>query len=306
MWPTPKVARWTIDQARHWEPDFVLFGAPYPLPTLGPALRAELGVPYGVVAHGAEVTVPSAFPVTRQLLARPMRVADVVFSNSRYTTRKVESLTGRSVDYLGIGVDLDLFRPAETASSAVSEVVIGSVSRFVPRKQQLQVIEAADQLYRAGARVRVSIVGKGRLESRLREAADAARVPVDLHVDVPWNDLPRLYQEMDVFAVPTKSRWLGLEIEGLGIVYLEAAATALPVVAGTSGGSPETVRPGVTGYVVGTYDDLVEAMSLLVADEDRRMQMGAAGREFMVEHYSWDGVTERLMISVERAVKRAD
>lgn len=304
MWPTPAVRDWAIGHAEKFRPDFILFGAPYPLPTMGPALSRAVGAPYGVIAHGAEVTVPAAFPISRQLLAGPLRRADVVFSNSNYTTRRVEKLTGRPVEYLGIGVDLEAFHPGPPRTG--ENVVVGSVSRFVPRKQQLLVIEAADYVHRSGIPLRVSIVGKGRLEDRLRRAAESSSVPVDLHVDVPWAELPSLYRHMDIFAVPTRSRWMGLEIEGLGIVFLEAAATGLPVIAGTSGGSPETVLPGVTGYVVGNRHALIDALRTLASDGAKRARMGSAGRSYMEESYTWEAVIERLMAGLESAVKRAD
>jgi phosphatidylinositol alpha-1,6-mannosyltransferase len=183
--------------------------------------------------------------------------------------------------------------------------VIGSVSRFVPRKHQNEVITAADELFAGGLPVRVSIVGRGRLEARLRAQAAAVAVPVDFHVDVPWDELPELYRGMNVFAVPTRSRWLGLEAEGLGIVFLEAAASGLPVIAGSSGGAPETVIPGETGYVVHDYAGLVEGLRLLVANPTRRREMGAAGRRYMEERYSWESVMERLNSALERAVNPA-
>ncbi len=303
MWPTRRTRRWIEEQAGRFDPDVILFGAPYPLPTLGPALRQSLGVPYGVIAHGAEITVPAAFPGSRQLIAGPLKKADVLFANSRWTAGRVERLAKRPVTYLGIGVDLDTFRPSEGRWS--DEIVVGCVSRFIPRKGHAEVLHAVAELRATGHDVRAKIVGRGRLEGRLRKVAATLEVPADFHVNVPWIDLPIRYREMDLFAMPCRSRWLGLEQEGLGIVFLEAAASGLPVVAGASGGAPETVLPGKSGFVVHDRDGLVEALQMLVADPVRSKHMGEAGRRLMESDYSWDGVMERLRSGLELAVKNA-
>ncbi|NNJ47455.1 MAG: glycosyltransferase family 4 protein [Acidimicrobiia bacterium] len=303
MWPTRKTRAWVEEQASRFNPDVILFGAPYPLPTMGPALRASLGVPYGVIAHGAEVTVPAAFPGARQLLAGPLKEADVVFANSRWTAGKVERITKREVTHLGIGVDLDSYRPVDGRWS--DEIVVGCVSRFIPRKGHAEVLHAVAELRATGHKVRAMIVGRGRLEGRLRKVAEALDVPVDFHVDIPWSELPMRYREMDIFAMPCRNRWLGLEQEGLGIVFLEAAASGLPVIAGASGGAPETVLPGKSGFVVHDRDGLIEALQLLIADPVRTRHMGEAGRSFMERAHSWESVMERLRSGLELAVKNA-
>jgi phosphatidylinositol alpha-1,6-mannosyltransferase len=303
MWPTPRVRRWVEAQAAEFEPDFVLFGAPYPLPTLGPQLRQALGAPYGVVVHGAELTIPAAFPITRQLIAGPLRRADVVFANSHWTAGAVKRSTRREAAYLGIGVDLDLFHPPTASWGA--ETIVGTVSRFIPRKKLDGVLTVADRLYRQGHPLRVKVVGRGRLESRLRRLAGRLQVPVDFHVNIPWSELPARYREMDIFAVPCRSRWLGLEQEGLGIVFLEAAASGLPVIAGHSGGAPETVLPGTTGFVVHDEETLQEALELLLSDPERAASMGARGRRLMDDRYTWAAVMERLRSGMEQAVKEA-
>ena len=138
------------------------------------------------------------------------------------------------------------------------------------------------------------IVGKGRTEPKLRKLADDSDVSVRFEIDVPWKDLAALYRSMDVFCMPCKSRWGGLEVEGLGLVFLEAAAAGLPVLAGSSGGSPETVIPGETGFVVDSVDDIVEGLEIILADRDRARQMGALGRRRVVDEYVWDRVVANL------------
>lgn len=273
-----------------FEPDAVLFGAPHPLAQIGPWLRAETGVPFGVLGHGAELTLPGSIPGVRQLLGRSLAAADVLFANSRFTARHVSGLSGKPVVTIGAGVEIDTFTPPESPPD--NEIpVVGCVSRFVPRKGQDRLLEAVARL---GRDVEVLLVGTGRTEDKLRSLATKLGVTARFAVDVPWADLPDLYRSMDVFCMPCKSRWGGLEFEGLGLVFLEAAATGLPVLAGDSGGSPETVLPGETGFVVSSVDDIVEGLEILLSDRARATEMGRAGRRFVEREYTWDRVVERL------------
>ncbi len=299
MWPTPAVRRWVAGQIAEFDPDVMLFGAPLPLARLGPALRRDTGVPYAVLCHGAEVVLPAGFPVVRQLMRSPLRRADAVFAVSRFTLGRVERLTGRHVDYVGGGVDA-VFSPPDPSRPAGA--VVGCVSRFVPRKGQRRVLRSAARLRAAGRDISVLLVGRGRDEIRLRRLAERLGVPARFEVGVPWARLPELYREMDVFAMPCRSRWFGLEVEGLGLVFLEAAASGLPVLAGDSGGSPETVVPGVTGFVVAEDRHLDEGIVMLLDDPERARQMGVAGRRRVLADYTWDRVTARMEATLERLV----
>jgi len=289
LWPTRAVREWLEGQAADFRPDVLLFGAPHPLALGGPALREATGVPYGVICHGAEVTIPAALPVARQVLRRPLHRADVVFGVSRFTCGRVERLAGRSVRYLGAGVEA-AFTPGEPPVSPV----VGCVSRFVPRKGQRRVLASVARLRAEGRDLSVLLVGKGRDEEDLRRLADRLGVPTRMEVAVPWDRLPGLYREMTVFAMPCRSRWFGLEVEGLGLVFLEAAAAGLPVLAGDSGGSPETVVPGETGFVVADDRALDEGLRMLLDDPARAREMGGAGRERVLAEYSWEAVADRL------------
>jgi phosphatidylinositol alpha-1,6-mannosyltransferase len=290
MLPTSATARVITDAAEEFEPDAILFGAPHPLPFLGPRLRASLGVPIGILSHGAEITIPGAIPLVRQVLGASLAAADVRFAVSRYTARRVQGISGEHVDFLGAGVTVGSFTPPKDPPSN-DPPVVGCVARFVPRKGQERLIEAAASLDRE---VQLLFVGKGRTEDRLRRKAEAAGVHARFEVDVPWSDLAGLYQQMDVFCMPCKSRWGGLEVEGLGLVFLEAAATGVPVLAGDSGGSPETVLPGETGFVVSDVDAIVEGLEILLSDPVRARQMGAEGRRFVESEFTWERVIERL------------
>jgi phosphatidylinositol alpha-1,6-mannosyltransferase len=289
MFPTRTVVEDVLRVGERFAPDAVLFGAPHPLLQMGPTLRDGLGVPFGVLNHGAEVTLPAVFPGARQALGRILRAADVRFAVSRFTADRVAALARRPVTFVGAGVEVHTFTPPDPRP-AHDVPVIGCVSRFVPRKGQDRLLEAASRLERE---VEVLLVGRGRTEASLRSLADKLGVRARFEVDVPWSRLPDLYRSMDIFCMPTSSRWGGLEVEGLGLVYLEASASGLPVLAGGSGGSPETVLPGETGFVVSSIDDIVEGLELLLDDPERGVEMGLAGRRFVEHEFTWERVIER-------------
>lgn len=296
MWPTRRTRRWVAEQIEDFRPDVVLYGAPHPLAHMGPRLRKKGGVPYAVLCHGAEVTVPAAFPIIRQLVRYPLKRADAVLANSRFTARRVERLARRSVHVVGVGVD-----PGFSPGPGSNRTVVGCVSRFVPRKGQRRVLRAVHALRKEGREVEVLLVGKGRDEKALRSLADRLGVPTRFEVDVPYEQLPGLYRAMTVFAMPCRSRWFGLEVEGLGVVFLEAAATGLPVVAGDSGGAPETVDPGTTGFVVDTDRALLEALRRLVDDPALATSMGRAGREWIGRNYTWEATAARFEAGLRQA-----
>lgn len=301
MLPTRNVYRWVSDQVREFGPDVVVFGAPHPLAQLGPRLAADSGIPYVVIAHGAEVTFPAAVPGLRQALRWTFRRARLVLTVSSFTAGRVTDLGARETVVLGAGVDLSAFHPSDRprGPSEGRPLVVGCISRFVPRKGHLRVLSAAERLKQEGMEVGLLLAGKGRLEARIRRSAERATVPVRVESNVPWKELPDLYRCCDVFVMPARSRWLGLEAEGLGIVYLEASASGIPVVAGTSGGAPETVVPGVTGYVAASVAEIAEAVCLIAG---RRHEMGATARARAVDLYSWDAVARRLDAALVQVV----
>lgn len=301
MLPTRSTRRWIEHHVAEYDPDVVFYAAPHPLAFLGPDVRAATGTPYAVMTHGAELTIPAGIPGLRSLVARPLRAADVVFAVSDFTASRVARLTGRPAITLGAGVDVDRFTPGPP-DGGDGLTVIGCVSRFVPRKGQTRVLRAAAMLASEGVIVRVVLVGKGRTERRLRQEARRRGVDTEFHVNVPWDVLPGLYRSFDLFAMPCYDRWFGLEVEGLGIVFLEAAASGVAVVAGNSGGAPETVVDGETGHVVDTDVELLTALRALVADPDRRAAMGSAGRRFVESEWTWERVAERLVSGLESAL----
>jgi len=290
MLPTRKTLALVSRVVGSFEPDAILFGAPHPLTPLGPKLRERFGIPFGVLSHGAEITIPGAVPIVSRKLGSVLAAADVRFAVSRFTAANVARLSGEPATFLGAGVEVDTFTPGPS-TRLKNRPVIGCVSRFVPRKGQEKVLEAASMLDRD---VEVLMVGKGRTEKRIRKRAEELGVRTTFAVDVPWVDLPDLYRSMDVFVMPCESRWRGLEVEGLGLVFLEAAASGIPVIAGDSGGAPETVVVGETGFVATDPPTIARHIEGLLDGPARASAMGAAGRDFVVREFTWDRVIQRL------------
>lgn len=294
MWPTRRTVDWFVAAAREFEAEAILFGAPHPLTTAIPRLKQELHLPIGVLCHGAEVTIPAAIPGLRSWLRRTLRNADVLFAVSHFTQGRVGRLTSREVFAIGAGVAVDIFTPAAEPPHNTPPVV-GCVSRFVPRKGQHRLIAAAQILEQRGVDIELLIIGSGRTERRLRKLAARSSVRVRFEIGVPSEHLADRYRSMDLFCMPCRSRWGGLEVEGLGLVFLEAAAAGLPVLAGSSGGAPETVAPGDTGYVVHSVSDIVTGVEMLLADPVRAREMGVKGRSRVVDEYIWERVVANLV-----------
>jgi phosphatidylinositol alpha-1,6-mannosyltransferase len=172
------------------------------------------------------------------------------------------------------------------------------VSRLVPRKGQDRLIQAWPEVVARVPEARLLLVGGGPSARRLRRLAAASPVADRIHLagEVAWEDLPAHYAAGDVFAMPCRTRWLGLDLEALGVVFLEAAATGLPVVAGRSGGAPETVVEGETGTVVDGRrpGPVAAAVAGLLADPARARALGAAGRRRVEAEFAWKAVVARL------------
>lgn len=290
MWPTGGTSQWLRRVIRQTSPDVVLFGAPHPLAFLGP----RLGLPYAVLAHGAEVSVGRVIPIYGSLMARALRKAGAVLSVSEHTAHAVRRAAGVEPVVVGAGVDLARLAP----SPAPPGLVLTCVSRFVPRKRHLDVLEAGERLHAERQDVRVVLAGDGRLAKRIQKRAARAGVPVDVVIRPSDNDVAGLLQDTSVFCMPAQSRWFGLEREGLGLVYLEAAACGRPVLVGSSGGAPETIEPGRSGFIVDSVDDIVAAVRAL-GDQSVRREFGEAGRLRVEERHDWGVVANRFAAVLE-------
>ncbi|HEV2309542.1 MAG TPA: glycosyltransferase family 4 protein [Acidimicrobiia bacterium] len=264
---------------------------------------ARLDRPAVVVAHGAEISVYGRLPVTASLGRRTLRRAAGVVAAGQYAAQEAARVAGQTVPTLVIppGVDADRFQPHDAATRRATRVRHGldpdaplvlGVSRLVPRKGFDLVLDAVAGL----DGVHVAIVGTGRDEPRLARHARALGPRAHVLGAVPQTELPSLYACADVFAMLCRDRWGGVEAEGFGIVFLEAAACDVPSVAGRSGGSPEAVVDGETGFVVDPRDvDAARAaIDRLMRDEGRRRRLGAAAGERARADFSYDRLAARL------------
>lgn len=310
--PTRREARAVSQLVAESESRLVVLDPALPLGALG----RRLPVPYCVVAHGAEVTVPSRLPVVREELARVLQRAEWIIAAGSYPAEQVRRAAGGSVPpltELPPGVDTERFRPLEPAEVKAGRQRLGlpsdsllvmSISRLVPRKGMDVLIRAVARLARTRPELVLAIGGAGRDERRLRAVAGLAGVPVHFLGRLSAADLPVAYGIADVYAMCCRDRWWGLEQEGFGIVFLEAAAAGVPQVAGNSGGSADAVVDGTTGFVVAHPENersVAAALEALLDDESLRERFGKASRLRAEKEFSYDGLARRL----ERTLREA-
>jgi phosphatidylinositol alpha-1,6-mannosyltransferase len=299
MLPEPRVLRRAREIAAAEGCDRVWFGAAAPLGLLARPLGLSRSV---ASTHGHEVGW-AMLPGARQVLRRIGRDVDVVTYLGEYTRSRLAPVMPR-LERLPSGVDTALFRPGAGGSDVrrrhglTDRPVIVCVSRLVPRKGQDVLIRALPAIRRRVPDAALLCVGGGPYLPTLQRLAREHGVAdaVVLTGSVPWAELPAHYDAGDVFAMPCRTRRAGLEVEGLGIVFLEASATGLPVVAGRSGGSPDAVLDGETGHVVdGTAVTVVaDAVAGLLEDPVRARSMGERGRAWVEKEWRWDVLAGRL------------
>ncbi len=306
MLPQPGVDRRMRGLIREHGIETVWFGAAAPLALLGPRARDAGARRIVACTHGHEVGW-SMLPGARAALRRIGDSTDVITYISRYTRGRVASAFGprARLEHLPPGVDTDRFEPNSVSRAELRaryrlgrRPVVVCISRLVPRKGQDMLIKAWPDIRRRVDDAALVIVGGGPYAERLHRLAAECGVEADVVFTggVPGEDLPGHYAMADVFAMPCRTRGGGLDVEGLGIVFLEASATGIPVVAGDSGGAPEAVRDGETGRVVDgrSHGQIVEAISDLLADPVAARRMGRAGRDWICRDWTWDAHTSRL------------
>jgi phosphatidyl-myo-inositol dimannoside synthase len=304
--PTRRVRRDVVAAFREHGCDRVLFGASAPLGLLAPALREAGARRVVAITHGHEVWW-ARVPGTRQLLRRIGDSVDVLTYISGWCRDQIArglSPAGRSHQQrLAPGVDSARFFPgcggeqvrAERGLQGVPLVVCAA--RLVARKGQDQLIAAWPAVQRAVPGAKLLIVGDGKYRSALdmQVARLGLQDAVTFTGPVTWADIPPYFDAADVFAMPSRTRLAGLEPEGLGIVFLEAAACGKPVIVGRSGGAPDAVDDGVTGYVVDptSPDEIAARVVELLTDPDKARAMGEAGRIRAQADWQWDDIAAR-------------
>ncbi|HKF91240.1 MAG TPA: glycosyltransferase family 4 protein [Acidimicrobiia bacterium] len=302
--PKPGLAPRVDAMARERGADVIFVDPVLPLGLVGRGLRAA---PHVFVAHGAEVNVPARLPGGRMLARRVLRAASGLVAAGAYPARVASRVAGAALPTLVVppGVDQNRFRPLSTEERETARRRFGlpadrplvvALSRLVPRKGFDVLIDAVAGL---DPGVQLAVGGAGRDARRLeRRAAERGitghctflgRVPEALLAD--------LYGCADVFAMLCRERWGGLEAEGYGIVFVEAAACGVPSIAGRSGGSHEAVVDGETGFVVDPHDTggVRAALDRLLGDDALRERLGAAARKRAVEELTYDRQAVRLL-----------
>jgi len=298
--PTRKLARDVDALARELDADVIFLDPMMPLGLIGPHLRAA---PYIVIAHGAEITVPRRLPGSHALGRRVMRGAAAVVAAGTYPAVQSSRIAGRELRGLIIppGVDVERFHPRtdeerratrERYGLDPSQPLVLGLSRLVPRKGFDVVIDVVVGL----DNVHLAIAGGGRDRNRLEQRARDHK-NVSFLGPIPEAELPDVYACADVFAMCCRERWAGLEAEGFGIVFLEAAACGVPAVAGRSGGAHEAVADGETGFVVAPTGTAAvrSAIARFAREPDVRAAMGVEARRRAVREFAYDALVERLV-----------
>jgi phosphatidylinositol alpha-1,6-mannosyltransferase len=313
MLPVPSVTGRAVAIARRVGAEAVVFGAAAPLGLITPALR-RAGVERAVgITHGHEAGW-AALPGARALLHRIGEETDVVtYLGEYFRVRVARGLSARAASRmlrLAPGVDAARFRPDPAAGQAIRQQygltgrpVVVCVSRLVPRKGQDTLIRAWPEVLKGSPAAALVVVGGGPHLASLQSLSE--RIGVTPHVtftgSVPADELPAHYAAGDVFAMPCRTRRGGFDVEGLGIVYLEASAAGLPVIGGDSGGAPDAISEGESGYVVAGRDVAAVAARVteLLADPAKARAMGEKGRAWVERDWSWDQAAARLRAIID-------
>ena len=312
--PTREMAEEITELVAEIDAELVLYDPAVPLGALAPRLPH----PYGVILHGAEVTVPGRLPGSKQLLAQVLRGAEVVITAGRYSVAEAERAAGGPLPAVIVppGVDINRFKPLDAAQRRearlrfglpINAPVVVSISRLVPRKGMDVLIAASARLADRHPGLTLAVAGAGRDRSRLDRIIGRTGAPARLLDRVADADLPDLYGCADVFAMVCRQRWGGLEQEGFGIVFLEAAAAGVPQLAGDSGGAAEAVEHGRTGLVVdrpGQLDAVTASLDALLSDRVRLQRMGLESRLRAVAEFSYDHMAERLRTVIAEVIAR--
>ncbi|MBF6064518.1 glycosyltransferase family 4 protein [Nocardia terpenica] len=306
MLPTPLVLRRAAKLLRDERCDTVWFGAAAPLALMSPLLRRAGARRIVASTHGHEVGW-SMLPGARQALRVVGDHTDAITYVSKYTRRRFAAAFGArsALEYLPPGVDTEVFRPDPAARKQLraryglgERPTVLCLSRLVPRKGQDMLIMAMREIRRRVDGAVLVIAGGGPYEEKLRGLVTALGLTDDVVFTgrVRAAELAAHHTLADVFAMPCRTRGAGLDVEGLGIVFLEASASGVPVVAGNSGGAPETVQEGRTGTVVDgrSEQQIADAIVAILSDPDAAARMGAAGREWVREQWRWDLLGGRL------------
>jgi phosphatidyl-myo-inositol dimannoside synthase len=302
--PHPLMIRAINKMAKQVGAELVVLDPALPLGLVGP----HLNLPYAVVLHGAEITVPGRLPVASRLLSRVLNTAEIVIASGGYPAAEASRIcrSSKRIEVITPGVDIQRFRVLSSEQrvdarklfgvSEDAELIVG-ISRLVPRKGFDVLIRAVSRLALEFPKLRLVIGGDGRDRGRLERIARELMSPVTFVGRVSDEALPKLYGCADINAMLCRSRWMGLEQEGFGIVFAEAAACGVPQLAGRSGGASDAVDHEKTGLVVddpSRVDDVVSSLRRLLVDKTLRTTMGQASRLRAENLFDYDKLALKL------------
>ena len=292
--PTPRVIRNVRKLIKATKPEAIVFGAAAPLAMAGKMLPAKKKI---AITHGHEVWWAKIFPfnLAMRLIGNSV---DILTYLGPFTKSAISKALSRkaiaAMVQIAPGIDTEKFRPIDASELRASlglteKEVIVSVGRLVPRKGQDKLIKALPMILKDRPKAHLLLVGSGSYQRALNNLI--AERKLEKHVTftgrVNYDDLTKYICVGDIFAMPSRSRFAGLEVEGLGIVYLEASACGLPVLAGNSGGAPDAVIPEKTGLVVNGLNEEEIASGVIKLLSGDRKAMGLAGREWALSNWDW-------------------
>ena len=303
--PTPRVNRAVAQVMRERSISTVWFGALAPLGWMSGHLRRSGAKRIISLTHGHEVWWSKIWPFSWIITAMTRKI-DLITYLGDFTHNAMKPALSKSVKSARIapGIDVDHFTPHPYPEDLAAHYglegkrTILCVGRLVQRKGQDRLIESMPRILKEIPNAVLLLVGVGNYEKKLRGLVE--KLGLQEHVifvgRITYDALPRYIQLAEIFAMPSRSRFFGLEVEGLGIVYLEASACGIPVLAGASGGAPDAVLEGETGRVVdGTDVDAISGTLLEMLNDPEALQaMGQRGREWAVEAWSWKIWGERF------------
>ena len=302
--PHPLMVHKINKMAKQFGAELVVLDPALPLGLIGP----NLNLPYAVVLHGAEIVVPGRLPVVSRLLARVLNNAELIIASGSYPAAEASRVcrSSKRIEVITPGVDIQRFKVLSSEQriearkrfgvAEDAELIVG-ISRLVPRKGFDVLIRAVARLAIEFPKLRLIVGGDGRDRARLERIARELMSPTTFLGRVSDDDLPKLYGCADINAMLCRSRWMGLEQEGFGIVFAEAAACGVPQIAGRSGGASDAVDHDITGLIVEDptrVDDVVSSLRRLLVDKSQLLKMGQASRLRAENLFDYDKLALKL------------
>ena len=309
--PTPNINRNAQKLRKDIEAELIVWDPAFPLGVVAPRSRT----PYALVIHGAELAIPGKIPIVKSFLANTLKKASLVICAGNYPAEEAERIAKQRLPLAIIppGVDVEKFHPATPLEKEKirkdleipnTSPVLLTLTRLVPRKGVDILIKAVKILKKDYPELLLLIAGSGRDLQRLKGLAKDSKESIRFLGEISEAGLPDLYRASDIFCMPCRSRWGGLEQEGFGIVFLEAAASGIPQIAGKSGGSADAVLNNETGLVIDNPKDpgqLAQSIETLLKDSEKLTRMGLDARKRTENHFSYDQLSKSLIEALDSA-----